>query len=327
MASIERTAYPRFKRSPTPQHLHALYTPNDYELIFAQKSARSPTSQLGLLVLLKSFQQLGYFPKIIDVPVAIVNHLRNCLSLIPAIEPGYEETRTLYRHHQAIRDYLRVTPWGTGASRLAIKAVSEAAETKDNPADLINVALEMLIKERYELPAFSTLDRLVRRVRTVVNQRYFEDIFNRLSPEETARLDALLITEWRGLRSPYQRLKHLPKSPTLTQLQDWITQFEWLESHGKIDHLLEGLLPLKLKHFAAEAWALDAAEMKDFAPSKRYTLLLCLIHRTRVQCRDQLALTLMAVILALHRRRAICAASPPRIRSRSSIAATSMLRS
>lgn len=110
----------------------------------------------------------------------------------------------------------RLIPWGASARWLAIKAVSEAAETKDNPADLINVALETLIKERYELPAFSTLDRLVRRVRAVVNHRYFEDIFNRLSPEETARLDALLITEGRGSRSPYQRLKHLPKSPTLT---------------------------------------------------------------------------------------------------------------
>ena len=302
MASIERTAYPRFKRSLTPQLLHALYTPADDELTFAQKTARSLTSQLSLLVLLKSFQQLGYFPKISDVPVAIVNHLRNCLSLIPAIEPGYEETRTLYRHHQAIRDYLRVSPWGTGASRLAIKAVSEAAATKDNPADLINVALEMLIKDRYELPAFSTLDRLVRRVRTVVNQRYFEDIFNRLSPEETARLNVLLITEGRGSRSPYQRLKHLPKSPTLTHLQDWITQFEWLESHGKIGHLLKGLPPLKLKHFAAEAWALDAAEMKDFAPAKRYTLLLCLIHQTRVQCRDQLALMLIKRMSKIQQR-------------------------
>lgn len=302
MASIERTAYPRFKRSLTSQHLHALYTPTDDELTFAQKTARSPTSQLSLLVLLKSFQQLGYFPKISEVPTAIISHIRNCLSLIPAIEPGYEEMRTLYRHHQAIRDYLRVTLWNSGASRLAIKAVSQAAETMDNPADLINVALEMLIKERYELPAFSTLDRLVRRVRTVVNQRYFGDILNRLSPEETSRLDTLLITEGRSSRSPYQRLKQLPKSPTLTHLQEWITQFEWLESHGKIDHLLAGLPPLKLKHFAAEARALDAAEMKDFAPSKRYTLLLCLIHRTRVQCRDQLALMLIKRINKIQQR-------------------------
>jgi hypothetical protein len=60
--------------------------------------------------------------------------------------------------------------------------------------------------------------------------------------------------------------------------------------------------PLKLKHFAAESWALDAAEMKDFAPSKRYTLLLCLIHRTRVQCRDQLALMLIKRMSKIQQR-------------------------
>jgi hypothetical protein len=111
----------------------------------------------------------------------------------------------------------------------------------------------------------------IRRVRTMVNQRYFEEIFNRLSPEETARLDALLIMEGRGSRSPYQRLKHLPKSPTLTHLQEWITQFEWLESHGKIDHLLAGLPPLKLKHFAAEAWAFDAVPDWIASPAIRST--------------------------------------------------------
>jgi hypothetical protein len=58
---------------------------------------------------------------------------------------------------------------------LAIKALSEAAETKDNPADLINLALETLIKERYELPVFSTLDRLVRRVRPVFLLQYLSD--------------------------------------------------------------------------------------------------------------------------------------------------------
>lgn len=302
MASIERTAYPRFKRSPTPQQLHALFTPTKDELAFARKTARSPISQLSLLVLLKSIQRLGYFPKLSEIPDAIVNHLRSCLSLISAIEPGYEDPRTLYRHHQIIRDYLRVTSWRSSASRLAIKAMSEAAEAMDNPADLINVALEVLIKERYELPAFSTLDRMARRVRAVANQRYFEAILNRLGPEEKERLDALLLAEGRGSRSLYHRIKLVPKSPTLKHLREWIAQLDWLESHGRIDHLLAGLPPLKLKHFAAEARALDATEVRNFAPPKRYTLLLCLIHRARVQCRDQLALMLIKRMAKIRQR-------------------------
>jgi hypothetical protein len=46
MASIERTADPRFKRTPTPHNLHALYTPTDAEIAFAQRAARSRAHQL-----------------------------------------------------------------------------------------------------------------------------------------------------------------------------------------------------------------------------------------------------------------------------------------
>lgn len=64
----------------------------------------------------------------------------------------------------------------------------------DNPADLINVAIEELIKERCELPAFSTLDRLVRRIRTLVNYRLFHIVISRLSLEDQQKLDLLLET-------------------------------------------------------------------------------------------------------------------------------------
>ena len=69
-----------------------------------------------------------------------------------------------------------------------------------------------------------------------------------------------------------------------------------------LGHLLADLPPLKLKHFAAEARALDAAELKDFAPPKRYTLVLCLMHRMRVQCRDQLALMLIKRMQKIQQR-------------------------
>jgi hypothetical protein len=39
-------------------------------------------------------------------------------------------------------------------------AMSEAAATKDELADLINVAIEELVRKKYELPAFDTLVRV-----------------------------------------------------------------------------------------------------------------------------------------------------------------------
>ena len=58
MASVERTAYPRFKRSPLAKELDALYTPTDEELSFALKFARRPQFRFGLLVLLTSDRDL-----------------------------------------------------------------------------------------------------------------------------------------------------------------------------------------------------------------------------------------------------------------------------
>jgi len=181
VASIERTAYPRFKPTPSTQELLDLYTPTAEELAFAQQVTRSSAHLFTLVVLLKAFQRLGYFPQLAEVPVAIVRHLRVCLRLGDDVALDYDEPRTLYWHYRAIRTHLQIITYGREARHRAIHSVYEAAQTMDNPADLINVALETLIKDRYELSAFSTLARLVRRVRTLVNHRFFVTVFHRLS--------------------------------------------------------------------------------------------------------------------------------------------------
>jgi Domain of unknown function (DUF4158) len=62
MTAIERTAYPRFKSQATVKELTELYTPSASELAFAQTQVKSKRGLLRLLVMLKSFQRLGYFP-------------------------------------------------------------------------------------------------------------------------------------------------------------------------------------------------------------------------------------------------------------------------
>lgn len=45
---------------------------------------------------------------------------------------------------------------------------------------LINVAIEELVRQRYELPAFSTLDRLACHIRSIVNTRLFRRVARKL---------------------------------------------------------------------------------------------------------------------------------------------------
>ncbi|MDH6058079.1 DUF4158 domain-containing protein [Umezakia ovalisporum] len=58
--------------------------------------------------------------------------------------------------------------------------VTQQAEVKDHSADLINVAIEELVKERYELPGFGILDQLIGHIPTFVNHRRFVRVNNGL---------------------------------------------------------------------------------------------------------------------------------------------------
>lgn len=94
MASIERTAYPRFKRRFSASELAEVYIPTPKEIEFAHTRARGSESILSFLVLLKSFQCLGYFPnKLREVPATIVTHIRTCLAPGSSGEGGIFQTR------------------------------------------------------------------------------------------------------------------------------------------------------------------------------------------------------------------------------------------
>jgi hypothetical protein len=71
MASIERTAFPRFTSLLSAQELHTLYHPTDEERHFVIDQAREAASQLTLLTLLKCQQHLGYMPLLTEVPQQI----------------------------------------------------------------------------------------------------------------------------------------------------------------------------------------------------------------------------------------------------------------
>ncbi len=299
MASIERTAYPRLKQNFTTGEIKDFYTPTLEEINFVRQTARKSDTQLHLLIQLKVFNQLGYFPNLEDVPESLIRHLRSALQLSADLKPVINP-RTLYRHHNAVREYLKIRNYDLTAGKLIIKKVYDAAQVMDNPADLINVAIEALIKESYELPAFSTLDRLIRRVRTLVNNHFWDSMLKRLTETEIAKLDGLLLPHPEAFRTPYNSLKQLPKKPTLKHLQELLNHLEWLAGLGDFGKVLENIPPLKIKHFAGEAKALDAGELKDFNEPKRYALLVCLIQRACIKTRDALANMFIRRIAKMH---------------------------
>ena len=286
MTAIERTAYRRFTRAPSIKELQTLYTPTPDDVAFVSTTARGPAQTFALMILLKVFQKLGYFPAPQEIPGAIISHIRAVMKLKDDVVPDITP-RTLYKYHVAIRTHLKVNNDIKQIRHIAGKAIAEVVLVMDDPADLINVAIETLIKENCELPAFSTLETLASRIRKMAHGRLFQTVLTRLSEAERALLEHLIDKEAPGHYTDFNRIKEAPKSATLTHLSDWLTRLTWLLSFGNMERLLEGIPAVKIATFAAEARALHATNLWDFLPPRRFTLLVCLLHQATVSTRDE----------------------------------------
>jgi Domain of unknown function (DUF4158) len=108
LASIDRTAYPRFKRAVSMRELAEAFTPTPDEITWARGKTLHEQHLQALLVRLKCYQRLGYFAKLTDVPDAVVDHVRGVLELPDAVVAETDADRTAKRHRQFVRERLGV---------------------------------------------------------------------------------------------------------------------------------------------------------------------------------------------------------------------------
>ena len=300
MAAIDRTAYPRYTRNLSIAEIRAYYTPTTAERTWLPTVVRRPSGLLCCATWLKAVQHLGYFPALEAVPSAVVQHLRSELDL-PDDVSLVVSPRTRYSYHRLIRDHLGLISHGMRVRHLAVEAVYQAAQVMDNPADLINAAIDALLSAKAELPAFSTLDRLVERVRTLVNRRIALQVAQRVAATDQERLAALLVAPPDRTRTPFNDLKQGARRPTFQHFDNLLMQLEQVDALGSFATALAGIPPRKVQHFAAEARALDAGELKGMPNPKQLLLVVALIHQTQIHTRDALVEMVRKRIATFHK--------------------------
>lgn len=289
-----RTAYPRFKANLNSEELTLLYHPDENELDFVKTHSRGSISSLTLLVLLKSHERLSYFPSLDLIPDSIKNYLAKQLGMDSSGDLTDHAKRSRFRYFRLIRRYRGIVPYSQGGQEIASTAIEKAAYTMSDPADLINVALETLIKQKRELPAFSTLNRLVGKIRQQVHQILYKQIAEPLTDEQRQALEELLLVEQSEKMSPFARLKQTPGRATLSQMRLWSNRLEELEGILDTQFFVQEIAFTKIRQFAAEAQVMELHELKQIKDfPKRYSLLLCLLHKAQRQTRDELVKMLL----------------------------------
>ena len=215
MTAIDRTVYPRPGVRLTREELGTRYSLSDTDLAFIRATARGDTGRMLLATLLKTRQDLGYFVAPGGVHADTAAYLASQMDLaVPPIPPDEpRQTKTLYRYQAAVRTHLSVTTFAEAGEQLVTCTTLEAAETMSDPADLINRAMEVLHAAAIDLPAFSTLDRLVNRLRGEVHGRIYDRVAARLTIGHRAVLDSLLIKPPNSPTTAFSRFKQAPGAP------------------------------------------------------------------------------------------------------------------
>ncbi len=302
MTSIDRTAYPGFAWMVSARELADVFTPAADEVAWAREKTTTDQHLLALVVRLKCYQRLRYFPSLDEVPDPVVGHIRGLLGLPEKVTAEVEADRTAKRHREFVRDRLGVKYESAEVRGIAEAAIRAAAQTKDNPADLINVALEELVRKGRELPGYTTLDKMVGRIRTEVNGKVFTSVASRITVSQRARLTEVLRVDPSNRRSEFDRLKAPAKAATIGKFKLRLAHLAELDALGPTEAWLDGVPPGKTSHFAGEAKVTDAADFNKIGEDKRFTLLASLIHVLRTSARDEVTEMFCKRMAVIHKK-------------------------
>ena len=300
MATVSDTAYPRLPSTIAPPDLKRLFSITRRERRWLSMLRVDPSARRDTAVFLKCFQCLGYFPRSSVIPASVVQFVSAELKLDPVsrISPNQ---RASHRIKQTVRDFCRVKlfspkvhePW-------LFDFACQMAATKESSIDIINAMIEILVKESFELPGFSTLDRYASRARTTTLNRLFTTLSGQLPVGARAALDELLVTRDDEGLTLWNAVKREPRKPTAKNIAEYIEHARWLS--GLQEHL--GTLPdmpeQKREQCVLEARAYSADRMRRLQPRKRYSLMAILIHEQRLYTNDSLVELLVRDVRKLH---------------------------
>ena len=302
MTQLHETAYPRLKADLTQQELQEFYTLTASEIVFVDQIAQRPVARAAAFLYLKLFQRLGYFIQIKDIPTKIRQHLiaQTGYSLPPKFEEIKQFDRSTRRTTliTALRKFLDVRPLDN-PGRAWLRHVAEtAADSRHVVPDIINVMLEELVHHRYELPAFSTLDRIAGQAREKIHETHFASISNQLDPTVKALVDSLFKVKTGEIGTAWNLLKREPKKPTNKEMRHYLQHIERLQS--LVEQLPKPEIPVpKLKQYRYIARSLDASEMIELKPQKRYALAVIYIRSQFAQTLDDAADLLIRMLQKL----------------------------
>jgi len=108
-------------------------------------TSRACRRRSSVLLFCEDIPATGYFVPSDKVPEAIIEHIATMINRRVDREElhRYDQSKVRFNHLMAVRRFLDVKPFSTQGKTLLRTTLSEAALTKEDVADIVNVGIEI----------------------------------------------------------------------------------------------------------------------------------------------------------------------------------------
>ena len=301
MTTVHETIYPVLPAEPGAAELKAAFTPSAAEIRFVRRQSRQEASAVLIMVQLKLLQRLGYFPMLVEVPPAIVDHIPTSMrarALSRTAIARYDLSGTRIRHQKLLRGWLDIRAFDASDAASLVELASAEARPKIELPDIINVLIEELVRRRHELPPLATLQRIATQARNDHNEAIYGAITGALDVALVERIDALLVVK--AGKSGWDDLKQEPKRPAARAIASFLKHINGTRKLAESLAAPPSILSVcKRAQLVTEARALDVAELCSLKIAKRHALAVLFIQAQLQKALDDVAEIFIKVVRKL----------------------------
>jgi TnpA family transposase len=295
----QRQRYGRFCGEPTQEQLSRYFFLDDRDRRIVN-SHRGDHSRLGFAVQLCTARFLGTFLEdLSDVPPGVIH----CVARQLGVEQlscffYYRDSETRWDHAAEIRQHCGFREYTDVSIQFRMNRWLYALcwTGTDRPGVLFDRATTWLIAQKVLLPAVTTLERHVARLRSRVEERIWSMLIRMADPATRTNLDALLSVPEGGHQSVLDRLRKGPfrrSAPELVRALERLTEVRKLGINVAASHQVP---PGRLQVLARFANTAKATVVQRLPESRRLATLVAFVMNLEAAAIDD-ALDLLDILI------------------------------
>lgn len=240
--------YGTYTEEPNPEQLEKYFQLDEFDLDFIQKG-RLGVQKLGFALQLTTLRFLGTFPRDVrKIPRVVRKFVARQLGVDSRELNQYSRRpNTISQHQTQIREKYRYMDFMDPRVQIPFQQFlrSRSYLTAEPLTNLFDLATGYLIQQRVQLPAVTTLVRLIASIKDESDEKLYQDIVQGLGEGQVHQLRSLLHVREAQHSTLYDELRRAPRRDSASSMVIALNRVKSIQDSVPFPLTLPDGLPLR----------------------------------------------------------------------------------